>query len=151
MDKQTIIQDIFENMGALRRVMGARIPERFSKGLPTQAQVGVLFAVANCDLNNIKGLASKFGISSSAATQLVNGLVKDGLLTRAEVNADRRRVWLELTDKGRKVMATVKKNRYEMMSEILKVLNQEELTQLKSIQDKVTQSIEILWKNSQNQ
>jgi DNA-binding MarR family transcriptional regulator len=145
MDKQELIQSIFQNMSALGRNLAGRNLGPYSKGSPTYAQIGVLFTVSKNSQQTIKDVAACFGMTSSAATQLVNGLEKEGMLTRKEDKVDRRKTCLELTPKGRKYVANIKKKRYKMMAEILETLNSEELLQLKRIQDKITEHLKLIW------
>ncbi len=141
MDRREIIQNIFENMGAMRRNLAGQNKGRGSRCLPTHAQIGILFAIFRDGPQSVKNISAKFVMTSSAATQLVNGLEKDGLLTRKIDKADRRKTRLELTAKGRKNIDSIRKQRHETMSKILGVLNTGELLQLKRIQDKIVERI----------
>src|SRR5947199_10548466 len=53
----------------------------------------------------LSDLAAHAGVSLPAASQLVDGLERDGLLKRAPAASDRRRVALTLTARGRKALA----------------------------------------------
>ncbi len=52
------------------------------------------------------GLAEKLAVSRPSITGVVDGLVARGLVTRAPVGHDRRRIDLALTDTGRELLAT---------------------------------------------
>ena len=150
MDKDKIIQEIAQNMGVMGRAMAMKHHQPFSKGMPTHAQIGVLFALMHGGPQTVKELAAHFGMTSSAATQLVNGLEEEGFLSRTEDQKDRRKTRLELTAKGKKHMADLKEKRYEMMREILETLSNEELLQLKQIQEKINEHVKLLWTKNQD-
>lgn len=150
MDRQQIIQKIFEGLGTMRRIFVGSSLENATPGCPTRAQIGVLFIVQQYGPRSIKEIASQFGMTSSAATQLVNSLVKEGLLSRTESAGDRRKTCIALTPKGKKDMVLVKKNRYAALSNILEVLSTEELIQLQNIQEKIHNRMQNVWTKNQN-
>jgi DNA-binding MarR family transcriptional regulator len=61
-----------------------------------------MFMLVHVGPQSIKDMAVRFSMTPSAATQLVNGLVKDGYLVRTENIWDRRKVGVDLTVKGKK-------------------------------------------------
>lgn len=60
----------------------------------------ILHVIAANGPTNIKNLANNLGFTSSATTQSVNVLVKDGLLKRVTDETDRRQITITLTTKG---------------------------------------------------
>lgn len=136
MDKAELIQDFFNNMNIMKGRWVKHHSESQFQGMPTHTQIGIMMAV--CKKNkSIKELAELFGISSSAITQVVDTLVKDGLLKRKEDISDRRKLSVSLTAKGKKVLDQVKKARVDGLSNILSILNEEELLALSNIQKKI--------------
>jgi DNA-binding MarR family transcriptional regulator len=109
------------------------------KDLPTQAQIGVLFVLSHQGSQSIKDLSLRFGMTSSAATQLVDGLVKHGFLKRMEDRNDRRKMCVDLTSKGKKTLEKAKKQRIEKMAKMFEPLTDEELMQLQKIQSKIVE------------
>ncbi len=138
MDKrQQIITDIFHNMSAMRRLVHGKMPEKKTgKNGPTHAQMGVMFALSHHKLN-VKDLAKCFGMTSSAATQLITGLVKRGWVMRQVVAGDRRKISLSLSASGQKILEKIIAERSAMFAKHLEVLTDKELGQLKSIQNKI--------------
>ena len=63
----------------------------------TPAQWGVLMCVAHGEKRTVKDVAGALSITSSAATQLIDGLVESGYVNRAEDQRDRRAVTLTLS------------------------------------------------------
>lgn len=125
--------DMFENVTSLGRTMMGKGHHAHPEGMPTRAQMGVLFMITHQSAQGIKQIAEKFQITPSAATQLVDGLVADGLLTRKADDQDRRKISVELTAKGKEKMELAQKMRFEKMNKMFEVLSDEELMQLNSI------------------
>jgi len=60
----------------MSRLGAGRMHGALPKDMPTHAQLGIMCVLAHRKAQSIKELAEQFGISSSAATQLVNGMVR---------------------------------------------------------------------------
>jgi len=89
---------------ALRRIL--RITELNSRKLAHQAdltasQLLVLQQVAENDGALPSVIAKSVGLKQATVTVLVNKLESAGLVTRRRDTKDRRRVWIEVTDRGR--------------------------------------------------
>jgi DNA-binding MarR family transcriptional regulator len=149
MKRQEIIQALLQNMEAIGKAMMSRKIEKPMSSMPTHAQLGILLVVLYQGPQSIKNLADKFRMTSSAATQLVNGLVQDRLLTRVEDKKDRRQIHVEMTAKGKRTLAIAKKQREKNMLEIFQPLTDTELMQLEKIQRKITERLQILWTKNQ--
>src|SRR4051812_24348826 len=105
MERQKLIQKFFTSMDSMVRIGAMPRHGPGPKHMPPHAQLGVLFVIAHRGTQTVKELAQQFGMTSSAATQLANGLVKGKLLARAIDTKDRRKSHLTLTAKGKKVLA----------------------------------------------
>lgn len=92
---------------ALRRILratesNARAIARAS-GL-TNAQMLVLHTLSDSGQEMPKDIARRLGVSQATVTALVDRMEARGLVRRARREADRRMVWVILTDKGRQVL-----------------------------------------------
>ena len=76
-------------------------------------------------------------MTSSAVTQLVNALVRDGLLTRKAANDDRRKTFITLTHKGKIVVERAKRERRALFTTLLTPLTDNELSTLCARHDKI--------------
>ncbi len=138
MEREQLLTQFFERMGVMRRhLMASHSFGRHTKGMPTGAQFGMLATVFREKTLGIKDLAKLFCMTSSAVTQLVNGLVDDKLLTRTVHKDDRRKMHIALTAKGEKLLLQAKKERRLAMEKLLAPLNDVEVRQLHDIQEKV--------------
>lgn len=150
MNKNELVKKLFTNIDALGRAASAQKFAPTAKGMPTHAQVGVLFVIFHSGPQSVKDMAEKFGMTPSGITQLVNGLVKDGLLARTEDTQDRRKICVALTHKGRESMATIKQQRQEKLSKVFEPLTSSELIQLDIILQKIVKQVQTLWTKNQN-
>lgn len=141
MKRAQLIANIFENMSAMRRLMWNQSQQmRKVKNAPSMAQLGALMALSHQTNLGVKDLAQCSGMTSSAATQLVNGLVRSGWVTRKAVAGDRRKVALQLSLKGKLTLRKLTAERAAIFAKKLSVLSDSELEQLKAIQEKIIAS-----------
>lgn len=133
--KQTI-EAVLENFQAIKnKVQSAALSN--NKDCVTHSQLFVLAIIKqHCNIG-IKEVSQKLNISSSAATQLVDGLVSNGYATRKTSSKDRRALQLELTTKGRKHLADLTSARIRKMSTMFDVLNDHELENFLLLQKKI--------------
>ncbi len=146
MNRNEVINEFIQSLESFGRAVSARKAQD-SKGLPTPSQIGILFRLSHAGPLNFKQLANMCGMTSSAVTQLVEPLVKDGLLTRTPDKKDRRIICIDLTDKGRAKLAKAKLMRVKMITNFLQPLTDTELAQLKNIQAKIVSNMTSLWKS----
>jgi DNA-binding MarR family transcriptional regulator len=70
----------------------------------SMSQIGALFRVFHMGNGPVSGISEELGISGAAASQMLERLVKQGLIFRSENPIDRRMKRIVLTDKGRQVL-----------------------------------------------
>jgi DNA-binding MarR family transcriptional regulator len=75
----------------------------------------------------VGGLAEGEGVRSPTMTQLVNGLEADGLVRRRAVQEDGRRVVVEATPTGRRVLRKAQGRRLDVLVDLLAAANEDEL------------------------
>ncbi|XUW99819.1 MAG: MarR family transcriptional regulator [Dehalogenimonas sp.] len=85
----------------------------------------------------IKELAAHMGISSSAATQLVDSLVGRGMLLRQPSPDDRRALRLSLPEQSRQQIEALRTQRLERICAIFSPLDDNEFQTLIGLLDKV--------------
>jgi DNA-binding MarR family transcriptional regulator len=141
MDRQQLVAEIFENLSAMRRKMfGQWSQANQAKDGPTYAQMGVLSMIFHHEHVLVKDIADKFGITGSAATQIVNSLVKRGWVERHKGERDKRQVALKLSTAGKRVHDKLMAERVTLFTQTLDVLTDTELKQLHAIQKKLLHS-----------
>ena len=135
--REQFIEEILHSFHAIRNITKTRSLHLGHQNRITHSQWFVLTIVQHFKKISIKDIAEKMEMSSSAATQLVDGLVQTGLVIRQEDPKDRRLVQLELSPKGKKHIAATKKSRIAEMAEIFDALTDKELEEFVRLHKKV--------------
>lgn len=73
----------------------------------------------------IREIASGLEISLSAASQLVDRLVKRGLVTRRENESDRRLIHVDLTCAGSDLVKQMRENRYKWFAAVIESMSEQ--------------------------
>ena len=97
--RNSIIKNIFENLYIIRQRIATDMNLPLNEMPLTYSQWQVLNHVAKNKSINIKDLAGLLDITSSASTQIVDGLVNKGLLSRKRSIKDRRVLEITLSKK----------------------------------------------------
>jgi DNA-binding MarR family transcriptional regulator len=105
----------------------------------THSQWAVLDAVKARSKMSVKELAGVMGVSASAATQLVDGLVNNGYLTRKSDSRDRRLLKLSLTPGCVRELNRMKKAVIGRFEAVFKALNDRELASYAKLNRKVAE------------
>ena len=125
-DRESLIAQFLENINAVKHRFSSGI--NFSSGLHF-SQMAVLHLVKEHEGIGIKEMAGLLGITSSAVTQLVDGLVGKGYLLRQGSVSDRRALQLSLTDKYKEEVSDLHHRLVEKMGSMFDNLSDEELKQ----------------------
>ncbi len=151
MDRNTLIRSFSAQMDSMARIGTMKHSrDQLPKDIPPHAQLCALFAVAHHGSEMVKDIAQQFGMTSSAGTQLVNGLVKAGLLERTGNTGDRRKIRIILTAKGKKILVQAQEHRVKRITESFTPLSTTEIKQLLSIQGKIVEHWKILCQKKSN-
>jgi DNA-binding MarR family transcriptional regulator len=138
--RQEIIEDLLQSMHAMRlKLMVGYSAKKEMLITPSQGFV-LRFVAENKDVN-VKAIARALHISSSAATQLIDGLVDKGYLVRTDNPADRRAITLSLSTKAKKLFKEFKKQGLQKMMQLFSILTDAELAQYASLNKKITSNL----------
>ncbi len=131
LSRQELVERFLELRPALaRRFAAARSPElRGELGSVTVHQLEVLHGLAAGDVT-MSQLARRLDISESAATDVADRLVRQGLAERRSDPRDRRVVVLALSEEGRRIIGRIERQRRKMAESILGALSDAELRDL---------------------
>ena len=97
LDRKEQIAGFIENFHAVYQAMFKVVPFFLNELNITYTQMIILDFVRENEGISLKKLADTMGITSSAATQQVNNLVKKGYLVREENSVDRRLLKIRLS------------------------------------------------------
>jgi DNA-binding MarR family transcriptional regulator len=135
------VKELMESFHSLRRSMAFK-PTRATK-MPriTPSQWGVLMLIGRPEESTVKDVAKALRISSSAATQLIDGLVVSGYVVREEHAEDRRRVMLTLSSKTKSQFEKMKKQSVERFLKFFEALNDKEFDQYIALNKKIVERL----------
>lgn len=140
-DRRKIIEKIIESMYAIRHKLATEIHFFFNEIQITHSQWLVLHLVKKNKIINIKDLANLLDITSSAATQIVDGLVDKGLLMRKRNPDDRRTLKIELSEKSKNQFDSIKNKSFKTLYSLFDVLDNDELLKYCELNDKIASNI----------
>ena len=103
------------------------------------AYFGVLYALKDGKSLSPTELRRYVFTGLSNLTTLIDRMERDGLVQRQRTQEDRRKVYLQLTDRGKQVWEEVAPPHYEMIEQLMSVLSEEELADL-------THLLGVLWR-----
>lgn len=137
------IEGVIECMHAIRRKIaseGGYFTDTGAKRI-TPSQWYVLLMVERNENIGVKEIAGLIGITSSAATQLINELVKKGYIIRKGKLEDRRALSIMLSDKSRKQIRSMKKQGFKKLIALFSILSDNELITYCELNKKIADKI----------
>jgi DNA-binding MarR family transcriptional regulator len=108
----------------------------------TGGQAALLHAVRTSPGIGVRELAVREGVSTAAMSTALTRLESAGLLQRTRAQADRRRVGLELTDAGQRVLRSARSRRTAWLASRLGRLTEVELAAIDRVIDPLTRLLE---------
>ncbi len=136
------LERIMENFHGMRRKM-------FSEGSFGDDEAGITFSqwrvlsfVGIQGNVALKEIAESLSVSSSAATQLVDGLEKAGFVVRSADPDDRRVSSIILSPKAKKFFSVMKAKILERMTPVFSALTDQELALFADLSQKISASAE---------
>lgn len=139
MDRKKIIEGLLQNSHAMRHKL--MIGYTAKKIAITPSQGFVLRFVAKNSAANVKAIAQALHVSSSATTQLIDGLVDKGYLIRKNSPHDRRVSSLSLSEKAKKLFKEFKKQGLQKMTLLFNALTDKELIQYAALSKKIVDNM----------
>lgn len=98
----------------------------------SRSSIGTLFHLSHRDHTGVTDLGEHLGVSSAAASQMLERLVDEGLIQRSEDPDDRRMKKITLTEKGSRVMKESVSARLGWLEQLTVNLSVEEKNQITS-------------------
>ena len=125
--RKQLIEEIMANINAMKHKMHVKMLARTHGNKITHSQWFVLSLIEAKQNMGIKEIAATLGITSSATTQLVDGLVQQGYVVRNTNIHDARALQLRLSPKGKTRITAMKKEFFRTMAVFFEALSDEEL------------------------
>jgi DNA-binding MarR family transcriptional regulator len=117
------------NEVSMRRSMRNFLRYARETGL-SMSQFGVLFHLSRMRSSGVTDLGDHLGVTSAAVSQMLERLVKQGLILRSEDPHDRRVKQIVLTDKGRQILEAGTAARQDWLVELADSLSASEKEQI---------------------
>jgi DNA-binding MarR family transcriptional regulator len=136
-DRKKKVEDLLTDLRSLRRAMTLQSPKSGKSPRITPSQWGVLMVVEQHGRCTVKSVSEALGISSSAATQLVDGLSTNGYLKRETSSEDRRTVMLVLSKKSEQQMRNMKAQALRKFLKLFEVLSDREFDRYFALNKKI--------------
>ena len=105
------------------------------------SEFGVLELLYNKGPHPLQQIGGKNLITSGTITNVIDKLLKKGLLTRRPCDMDRRIIYAELTEAGKHRMDEILPNHYKTLAESFSSLNSEEKEQAIGLLKKISFSL----------
>jgi len=140
-NRKKMVEEITEALYSIRRKIASEMHHLSDEMQITHPQWIVLHHVKKRGMINIKDLANLLEITSSAATQIVDGLVKKELLLRKRNKEDRRILNIELSDMAISKFDSIKSTSFNTLSALFDVLDDKELKDYRDLNNKIASRI----------
>jgi DNA-binding MarR family transcriptional regulator len=137
--------NIFENLlTSLKRAseVSVSIMKPRDEGVITHNLMIFLFMIQNKGEIRTSEISEHFGVTSGAATGIADKLENLGLIERNRSKIDRRVVTLVLSEKGKKLVQSKKREHVELYQYILHDLSEEELLNTIRMLNKISDRID---------
>jgi DNA-binding MarR family transcriptional regulator len=141
LDRRSQIEGILEYFQAMKHRLLSGTHILSPRNQIPNSQWMVLRIVYQNDGIGVKEISHKLGISSSAATQLVDSLVKKGCLVREESVEDRRALKIRLSGKTKELIDVTSTQAIGKVQTIFDVLTDEEIQTFYKLSVKVANNI----------
>lgn len=138
--RDDLIKEYMQVMAMVQRqVLPIKASSAASQGL-SRPQAEALHLLSCRESATIKLMAELLGISSSAATQLTEGLVQMELVSRESSTEDRRVVEVRLTTAGKKKVVGLRDAAKGHIAKLLEGLDDQEIVELLALLKKLAHS-----------
>lgn len=143
MDTRTkYTQDIYATAAVVQRMMHACLQHLFDEIGVAPSQLQVLHLIRQHQPISLKVLAAELRLTPGAITQLVDGVVSAGYVTRSESSEDRRITVVSLTDAGTQVVKKLEQMKQTLLAKVVADLNDDELAVYLRVQQKMLTYLE---------
>ena len=99
----------------------------------SMSQIAALFQLRHYGSLAVSDIGSSLGVSNAAASQLVERLVQQGLITRTENPHDRREKQLILTEEGHNILLESNRTREAWLQQLAEMLTPEEQEKVEDV------------------
>jgi DNA-binding MarR family transcriptional regulator len=143
MQRKKQIEKLLEDTRMLKRKMLFGMAGHLKDGHITASQWLVLRYLRKSEGTTLKEIAQTLNMTSSAATQLVKSLVQKGYVIRKTSRDDKRALNLSLSDKSKKRMEALRRERIQEMEHVFDILTDAEFEAYCRLHEKIAESLAV--------
>lgn len=136
-NRKNTIEQILTSFHSIRNKVMSESQQLWQSCHPTPAQGYVLFLLKKNNQLTLTELSKKLETTLSAATQLVNGLVKSNYVIKETDINDKRITIIKLSEQFGKQVGEMKKKNLQKFSSLFETLSDAELENLEIIFNKI--------------
>ena len=105
----------------------------------SRARYLILMVLIHCEDKHMTPheIAKHLNVTRGNMTGLIDGLVKEGLVTKRQDKVDRRQVWIEATAKANKTLDQILPDYFKTLAKFMSVLKKEEIEVLTQLSRKL--------------
>ncbi len=140
-ERKELIEQIMANIYAMKNKMNVKMMSGGIKNRITHSQWFVLCLIGQHKNLGIKEISQILGITSSATTQLVDGLVESGFVERKTSKTDKRSLQLCVSKKGQRQMKEIKLKYIKVMEKLFSSLTDKDLKMYNQLNEKILENI----------
>lgn len=109
----------------MHRSMGGFVCFAKAHGL-SMSQMGALFHMSRRESTGVSDIGDNLGVTSAAASQMLDRLVQQGLIVRTEDPSDRRSKRIALTEKGQDFIHSITEARHRWFASLAGAMSTKE-------------------------
>ena len=136
------IQDLFATAAVVQRLMRICLTRDFDEIGVAPSQLQLLQLIEQRQSASLKTLASDMHLTPGAITQLVEGLVRAGYVTRTESSEDRRISVVALTPAGSQTCKLLEGKKQALLAKVVADMDDNELKVFLKVQQKMLAHLE---------
>lgn len=141
-NRQELLQQFFETISGFFRLMSLNKDQLARQSGANRSQFELLMRLHHTGKVSIGQIAEQMHITSSAATQLAEGLVIEGWVAKEADPQDGRKVDIVITEAGQAQVAKGKQVFLQHLGQKLISLNDDDLVQLTHTMQRISQLLE---------
>lgn len=107
----------------------------------TIGQASVMRTLMHEGRKTMGEMSKLLGVSKGATTQLLNKLIDEGLIIRIPGDNDRRVIFVELSEKGKEYIETIRRSITDRIADLFNDLDDQQLDQAEVITEKLISKV----------
>lgn len=138
-NREALVQRLMQNFYRLARCRHGMFQGVLEEYGVTLHQFHLLLHIKSSGKVNVNELSEKMLVSMPTASRMINSLCEMELVSKKKASADRRSTYLELTGKGEKVVADIRKQQMEMITKVIELMPEEDMETFVKVMESIAE------------